>query len=492
MTTIEELKLQKKSCEDLGLTVDAENIRQRIAKLESNLSGEMPTDSGMPSIPEKETSENPPDVAIVESPEVEAQETQTVEPKPQAAATDKKKGMYPNTKTWNPAVGCKFACKYCEPTFQAAVAWSTQQRRVNCDGCLKYYPHEHPERLSKFPSEDIIFAFGNGDISFYSQEFVEKAIDSLIVHLQRSRKSKTVYFQSKDPKCLAKYFDRLIPIKDSVVMLTTLETNRDEGYSDISKAPLPSDRYRDFLNLDWKRKIVTIEPVMDFDLDEFVNWIQQISPEAVYLGFNSKPEAVKLPEPSPEKFWQLQNALSSFVEVRLKDTRNFRCGVQPQITYTQKTISELTESERAEFEKMNIAPADVDQILSTPYGLVVNTGGKRWMKARLGKQPVSDVEMAQLKADYNTVLAKLRALEKGMTSADLPAHKVLMDKLSGIHETIVFGGYEITPEEARHGLDTPLRATRPKGFPSHTHHTTGGFITSDNHRIASSHKACLE
>ncbi|HIE28942.1 TPA: hypothetical protein EYP66_16835 [Candidatus Poribacteria bacterium] len=91
MTTIEELKLQKNSCEDLGLTVDAENIRQRIAKLESNLSGEMPTDSGMPSIPEKETSENSPDVAIVESPEVEAQETQTVEPKPQAAATDKKR-----------------------------------------------------------------------------------------------------------------------------------------------------------------------------------------------------------------------------------------------------------------------------------------------------------------------------------------------------------------------------------------------------------------
>jgi len=173
----------------------------------------------------------------------------------------------------------------------------------------------------RIPSKDIIFAFGNGDITFYRQAFVDKAIENLIGNLGRSRKNKTVFFQSKNPRCLSKYLEKLQPIKESVVFVTTLETNRDKGYCDISKAPIPSIRYKDFLALDWHRKIVTIEPVMDFDLDEFAGWIRQISPETVYLGFNSRPSKVRLPEPSMEKFWQLKDALNSFTEVRLKDTR---------------------------------------------------------------------------------------------------------------------------------------------------------------------------
>jgi len=121
-----------------------------------------------------------------------------------------------------------------------------------------------------------------------------------------------------------------------------------------------------------------------------------------------------------------------------------------------KTIEELTETERAEFDGMNIDPADVDSILATPHGLVVNTGRKRWMEARLGKQPLSDVEMARMKRSYNKILSDLRILEKDMTSADLPKHKALMDKLSMIHEVIVLGGYEVTPEETRQGFDVPV------------------------------------
>jgi hypothetical protein len=102
---------------------------------------------------------------------------------------------------------------------------------------------------------------------------------------------------------------------------------------------------------------------------------------------------------------------------------------------------------------MNIDPADVDEILATSHGLVVSTGGRRWIEARLGKKPVSDAEMAQLKADYNKVLSELRLLEKDMAGEDIPAHGALMDKLSKIYETIVSGGYAITPEETRHGFE---------------------------------------
>ena len=192
-----------------------------------------------------------------------------------------KNRMYDDTKTWNPAVGCRFDCIYCKPSFQNIIAWSTKRSGVNCDGCLNFVPHEHSERLSRIPSNDIIFAFGNGDISFYHEDFVKQAIENLIDNLHRSRKKKTAFFQSKNPKVFNKYLDTLEPIKDSVVLATTLETNRDEGYCDVSKAPVPSVRYKDFLALNWHRKIVTIEPVMDFDFDYLAYWIHSIGPEGL-------------------------------------------------------------------------------------------------------------------------------------------------------------------------------------------------------------------
>jgi hypothetical protein len=71
------------------------------------------------------------------------------------------------------------------------------------------------------------------------------------------------YWQTKNPACLSQYVD-FFP--ENTVLLTTIETNRDAGYREISKAPLPTQRYEDFLNVKWPRKIITIEPILDFDI----------------------------------------------------------------------------------------------------------------------------------------------------------------------------------------------------------------------------------
>jgi hypothetical protein len=228
--------------------------------------------------------------------------------------------MYAETKTWNPFLGCKYDCIYCKPSFQATIARFTRLSGRDCDACLQYQPHEHPERLVRIPSARIIFVFGDGDITFTRPEFVGFTIQKIKECLLRGAR-KTFYFQSKNPACFNQYLDDLRPIEGQVVLVTTLETNRDEGYDLISKAPLPYKRFMDFLWLPWKRKIVTIEPVMNFDLELLVKMIREIRPEAVYLGYNSRPLKVQLPEPEPAKFWALQQALSQFTEVRLKETR---------------------------------------------------------------------------------------------------------------------------------------------------------------------------
>ena len=238
-------------------------------------------------------------------------------------------GMYPDTKTWNPGVGCRYDCVYCEPSFQR------QLKRVagalNCPDCYSYEPHYHPERLKKIPSgekewkEVIVFVFGTGDISFYDPSFVRKTFKAIDNH--KPRKPKTYYFQSKNPECFEQYLDWFNEHNELVILLTTLETNRDAGYDKISKAPLPTIRFRDFYELDYPRKVLTIEPVLDFDLEEFVEMVlklhRQGTLEYVWFGFDSK--NCGLPEPSIEKAQRFVDILQDHgIEVRGKSLRGVK------------------------------------------------------------------------------------------------------------------------------------------------------------------------
>ncbi len=230
--------------------------------------------------------------------------------------------MYPDTKTWNPAVGCNFDCIYCRPSFQR------QLKRVagvlDCQYCYDYKPHYHPERLERIPSFPIVFVFGTGDISFYKSQYVRRIFRAIDNH--KPKMEKIYYFQSKNPFCFERYlpwFDE----RDDVILLTTLETNRDEGYEEISKAPLPTKRFWDFYNLKYPRKVVTIEPILDMDPEIMATRMnllkKQGSLDYVWFGFDSK--RCGLPEPSEEKAQLLVDLLQEAeIEVRGKTLRGVK------------------------------------------------------------------------------------------------------------------------------------------------------------------------
>jgi hypothetical protein len=130
------------------------------------------------------------------------------------------------------------------------------------------------------------------------------------------------FLQSKNPICFEKYL-KFLP--ENTYLVTTLETNRDNGYEEISKAPKPSKRYKAFLGLKWNKKIVTVEPIMDFDLDAFVDWLASIQPKAVFIGYNSEDKAVSLPEPLKKKTWELIHTLGGIgIQVLKKEMRDKR------------------------------------------------------------------------------------------------------------------------------------------------------------------------
>jgi hypothetical protein len=100
--------------------------------------------------------------------------------------------------------------------------------------------------------------------------------------------------QSKNP-CIFGHFR----FPQNVLLGITIETNRDDLYEGISNAPPPSQRYKAMLKLQHERKIVTIEPVLDFDVEIMVEWVREIRPETCYVGYDSKKNY--LPEPELSK-----------------------------------------------------------------------------------------------------------------------------------------------------------------------------------------------
>ena len=211
----------------------------------------------------------------------------------------KQKNMYPlSVKQWNPFVGCHFNCIYCYTSFRRQIKRFSKNK---CNNCYNFLPHTHPTRLDnslpRTEGDEFIFTCSNGDVSFCSTPYLKKI---LTVIEQDKNTDKTFLIQSKNPKT----FNR-IQFPDNVILGVTLETNRDE-YK-ISKAPKVSQRYKDFLKVKHNRKMITTEPIMDFDHREFVSWVKNIDPCMVWLGYDSGKN--NLPEPSLEKFKKLHKAL---------------------------------------------------------------------------------------------------------------------------------------------------------------------------------------
>ena len=181
--------------------------------------------------------------------------------------------MYPlSVKQWNPWVGCRHNCVYCKPSFQAQLKrWAKDK----CELCYRFEPHPHPERLGqKLPKTrymQFIFACACGDIAFCLTDYLKK-----IVERMRMMSDRTFLIQSKNPATF-----RRVKWPRNVILGVTIETNRDDLAAGVSRAPPPSKRFRDFLAVEHEPKMVTHEPIMEFDLDVLLEWDVKLNPTLI-------------------------------------------------------------------------------------------------------------------------------------------------------------------------------------------------------------------
>ena len=196
------------------------------------------------------------------------------------------------THTWNPVKGCKFDCRYCYI-----------KSRKNYSLNPRFSEHEMKTHLGK---SNFIFIGSMCDLfgDWIHSEWIKKVIRRCLLF------DNNYLFQSKNPR---RFIEFLQIFPEKTILGTTIETNRGTGH--ISKAPSTYERAYVMQNIGFDKE-VTIEPILDFDVDDLVLMINDIKPKFVAIGADSKGH--NLDEPSPQKIEVLIKELEKTTVVKLK------------------------------------------------------------------------------------------------------------------------------------------------------------------------------
>src|SRR4030042_1143649 len=174
--------------------------------------------------------------------------------------------------TWNPIRGrCPHQCSYCY--------MKRTLERFGSD-TISFCQHDLTINLNRGKK-----IFIGSSIDMFAEDIPESSI-FIVLAICQNYPDNEYLFQTKNPKKLFKLKNNLPP---KSILGITLESNRE--YPDISKAPSIMDRFY-WMNILSKNtsypRMVSIEPILDFDLDTFVWMIKQIHPSFISIGADSK------------------------------------------------------------------------------------------------------------------------------------------------------------------------------------------------------------
>ncbi len=188
------------------------------------------------------------------------------------------------THTWNPIKGkCFHDCSYC-------------------------YMKQYPLGELRLDARELKTDLGEGNFIFLGSStdmFAENVPGYWIIDVLNACHNhchNKYLWQTKNPK---RFLELKVGFPEKSIFCITLESNR--HYPDImGNAPTPKARVEAFSLLQAPR-MITIEPILDFDLVPLLDMIDDIAPQQINIGADSKGH--NLPEPSAEKVDRLIIAL---------------------------------------------------------------------------------------------------------------------------------------------------------------------------------------
>ena len=208
------------------------------------------------------------------------------------------------THTWNPLGGkCPHECTYCST--QKLMRYPVIKKKYS--GPPKLCENTLQDNLG---SGNFIFVVAQNDLFAHSipDEYIEKVLAQC-----RKYPDNKYLFQSKNP--VRFWTDFKFPY--NTILATTIESNRQ--YDEISTAPPPIDRAFGIsvMKIDCEFvTMITVEPVLDFDLDEFVKLLKSTKADQINVG--AVTGGHKLPEPSKEKLDALIKAIKPHLKSNIK------------------------------------------------------------------------------------------------------------------------------------------------------------------------------
>lgn len=198
------------------------------------------------------------------------------------------------THTWNTVKGeCYHDCNYCYMK-----RW----------GKLKPVRFDEKELKTDLGTGNFVFIGSSCDMFAENipDEWIHKTLDICDRYNQNS-----YLFQTKNPENIVGF-----ELPKNSVVCTTIES--DSYYPEIMRnSPEPMQRSIAMQELSrFYDTYVTIEPILDFNLEHFVKMIKRCNPKQVNIGADSGRNGI--PEPSKEKVLQLVAELQKFTTIHNK------------------------------------------------------------------------------------------------------------------------------------------------------------------------------
>ena len=165
-----------------------------------------------------------------------------------------------------------------------------------------FVPTTHRDRFTRrFKPGDFVLLVSMGDIAF-----APPSVWDVIINCAYKYPATKFLLCTKDPSV----YLRLGHYPLNVYLGTTIESSGDFV---TSNAPTVKQRYHGMMNLTHPHKFVSIEPIMDFDLVEFIMWMKDIDPDIIEVGADNYRN--HLPEPKPQKVRELLHYLKEICPV---------------------------------------------------------------------------------------------------------------------------------------------------------------------------------
>lgn len=186
----------------------------------------------------------------------------------------------------------------------------------NCNYCyMKRFPQselhfDEKELKTNLGEDNFIFVGSSCDMfaNNIPNEWIKKTLNYCCKFPDNN-----YLFQSKNP---IRFLEFITSFPPRTTWCTTVETNNRVMIEKYSGGMSVEKRVH-WLSIIQKNKMVTVEPIMDFDVKDFTELLRKAQPLMIAIGADSGNN--NLPEPSKEKVLELISELDKFTAVYQKD-----------------------------------------------------------------------------------------------------------------------------------------------------------------------------